>query len=318
MMKELGVGTLPELEARIHSLSMSPGWVARNPPLLWKEMKSQFAPAHWKYREARDLMIQAAKELGTDRAERRNFLMRNPVQGNDFSTLRTLVCAYQTMLPGERAMSHRHAPHAMRVLLESNGAYSIVNGLKHPMASGDIVLTPGGYWHGHGHDGSDQAFWIDGLDVPLTHLLEPMYYEPFPKDVQVVTATVEESPMRFPWENTLSALEEKTPDEAGHFGPQIKLDTSSMPTITIEVMRWKKHWANQPYRHTANSIFVVMRGEGESCIDDRKIEWKFGDVVAAPAWSRIQHSSCDDSIVCCISDRQLMQMTAYYRIEAMH
>ena len=48
------------------------------------------------------------------------------------------------------------------------------------MESGDIVLTPGWHWHGHGHDGQEQAYWFDGLDVPLTHLLEPMFFEDHP------------------------------------------------------------------------------------------------------------------------------------------
>ena len=135
MVRELGAGTLPALEAKIASLNMSPGWLKRETPLLYAEMKSQFLPAQWKYAEARKLMVQAGKELGTDLAERRNFLMRNPVAGNDFATLRTIVCAYQTVLSGETAMSHKHAPHALRILLESNGAYSIVNGHKHPMNS---------------------------------------------------------------------------------------------------------------------------------------------------------------------------------------
>ena len=317
MARELGVGSLPELEARIDSLSMSPGWVVREPPLLWKETRSRFLPARWKYAEAKDLMVHAAQALGTDKAERRNFLLRNPVAGNDFATLRTLVCAYQTMLPGEKAISHRHAPHAMRVLLESNGAYSVVNGLKHPMNSGDIVLTPGGAWHGHGHEGSEQAFWLDGLDVPLTHLLEPMYYEPFPVEMEAVTGVAEHSPMRFPWDQTLQRLAHAAGNGGEHFGTRIQLDTSCMPTITLEVMQWKKRWVSRPYRHTANAIFVVMRGCGESSVADATFAWQFGDVFAAPAWSRMQHTAADDSVVCCISDRQLMELAAYYRFEAL-
>lgn len=317
MVRELGAGTLPVLEARIASLSMSPGWLKRDIPLLYPEMKSQFAPAQWKYQEARALMVQAAKELGTDQAERRNFLMRNPVSGNDFATLRTIICAYQTMLGGETAMSHKHAPHALRVMLESNGAYSIVNGHRHPMDSGDIVLTPGGAWHGHGHDGADQAFWIDALDIPLTHLLEPMYYQPHPDKWEPVLRAVEHSPMRFAWNDTLERLKGAAADETGHFGPGIALDTSSMPTLTLKVNEWKKGWSNRPFRHTANVVYVVMRGHGSSVIGDQPFQWRFGDAIAAPAWSRIEHQASEDSIVCCISDEQLMRWTGYYRLEAM-
>ena len=317
MVRELGAGSLPALEARIESLNMSPGWLKREVPIVYPEMKSAFVPAQWKYSDARALMVQAGKDLGTDLAQRRNFVMRNPTPGNDFATLRTIICAYQTVLSGETAMSHKHAPHALRVLLESDGAYSIVNGHKHPMNSGDIVLTPGGSWHGHGHEGADQAFWIDGLDVPLTHLLEPMYYKPHPDGWEPVAQVVEQSPMRFAWKDTLEKLKVAVPDDAGHFGRSIALDTSMMPTLTLKVCEWKKGWTNRPFRQTANVVYVVMRGSGSSTIGGQRFDWNFGDAIAAPAWHRTEHHASEDSVVCCLSDEQLMRWTHYYRLEAM-
>ena len=318
MVRELETGALPELEASIASLNMTPGWIKREVPLLWKEMQSEFVPAQWRYTQTRKLMQQAAKEIGTDLAERRNFVMRNPIPGNDFAVLRTMICAYQTMLPGEKAMSHRHAPHAMRVMLESNGAYSIVNGHRHPMDSGDIVLTPGGCWHGHGHEGSEQAFWVDGLDVPLTHLLEPMFYEPHPARWESVTNNERLSPMRFAWADTVQGLKNSSTDSAGHFGKTMPLDTSAcMPTLTLKVCSWQKGWSNRPYRHTANAVYVVMQGSGTSTIGESHFDWSFGDVIAAPGWSRVEHHASEKSVLCCISDEQLMQWTRYYRLEAM-
>ena len=318
MAMELATGTLPELEARIASLNMTPGWIKREVPLVWKEMQSQFVPIQWKYVQARELMQQAAKALGTDVAERRNFVMRNPIPDNDFSILRTIICAYQTMLPGETAMSHRHSSHAMRVMLESNGAYSIVNGHRHPMDSGDIVLTPGGYWHGHGHDGMEQAFWVDGLDVPLTHLLEPVFYDPHPLRWEPVTCETPCSPMRFAWADTLRNLKNAPEDRTGHFGKTILLDTSScMPTLTLKVCSWQNGWSSRPYRHTANMVYVVMEGSGSSTIGERTFDWHFGDVIAAPGWNRVAHHASENSVLCCISDEQLMRWTRYYRHEAM-
>ena len=318
LVRALATGTLPELEATIASLNMTPGWIKRQIPLVWKEMQSQFIPAQWEYARARELMQEAAKALGTDVAERRNFVMRNPIPDNDFSILRTLICAYQTMLPGETAMSHRHSSHAMRVMLESNGAYSIVNGHKHPMNSGDIVLTPGGCWHGHGHEGIEQAFWVDGLDVPLTHLLEPMFYDPHPQQWEPVTYEARHSPMRFAWADTVEGLKNAADDSTGHFGKTLLLDTSScMPTLTLKVCGWQKGWSSRPYRHTANVVYVVMQGSGNSTIGERSFDWHFGDVIAAPGWCRIAHHANEDSVLCCISDEQLMRWTRYYRHEAM-
>ena len=120
--------------------------------------------------------------------------MRNPAPGTNFETTRTLVCAYQMILPGEVAPSHRHSSHALRVIVDGKGSFSIVNGQKMPMETGDVVLTPGWCWHGHGHDGSAPAYWFDGLDVPLTHLLEPMFYQEYPQKYENVERVVASSP----------------------------------------------------------------------------------------------------------------------------
>lgn len=317
MVRELEAGSLPSLEANAAQLSLHPGWIRASTPLLWNPMQSVFVPHHWKYADAKSLMIEAGRMLGTDVAERRNFIMRNPIPGNDFATLRTIICAYQTMLPGEQAMSHRHTPHAMRVLLESNGAYSIVNGHKHPMNSGDIVLTPGGYWHGHGHEGNEQAFWLDGLDVPLTHLLEPMFYEPHPQQWEPVVNDSPQSPMRFAKADIAQALQHAAQDEHGFFGPTVPLDTSSMPTLTLKVHSWQRGWQSRPMRQTVNTVYVVMQGSGTSLIGERRMDWSFGDVITVPGWNRVEHHAHEDSLVCSISDEQLMRWALYYRQEAL-
>ncbi|MBT5192177.1 MAG: cupin domain-containing protein, partial [Rhodospirillaceae bacterium] len=168
------VGTLEELYDHLGTMDMTPGWTKRDEPILYAEPTTSFKPIHWRYAECEKALDAAGRLINTELAERRNLVMRNPVDGNDIATTRTLVCAYQMILPGEKARSHRHAPHAFRVIIDGKGSFSTVDGEKTPMETGDIVLTPGWSWHGHGHDGDQPAYWFDGLDVPLNHLLEPM------------------------------------------------------------------------------------------------------------------------------------------------
>jgi gentisate 1,2-dioxygenase len=310
--------SLGSIDALIHELgerNMTPGWVPRPQPILYPTMRSVFVPAHWRYEEAKAAMASAGRLIGTDLAERRNFVLRNPIPGNDTATLRTLICAYQSILPGEHARSHRHAPHALRVILDSRGSYSIVDGVKHPMETGDIVLTPGWSWHGHGHDGDAQAIWFDGLDVPLTQLLEPMFFEEHPQGWEAVETVTEISPMRFQWADTQAALAKAAGDP--HFGATITLPAPTMPTIALEVHRWDRGWQNRPYRHAANMVYVVMQGAGHSRIGENRFEWTFGDVLAAPAWSRIEHHAAEDTVMFCMSDRELMRWAHYYRFEAL-
>jgi len=308
--------SLDELLAAIGTRNLTPGWIPRATPIFWDEMKSAFVPAHWRYAEAKAAMQSAARLIGTDLAERRNLVMRNPIPGNNFETLRTLVCAYQTMLPGEKARSHRHTSHALRVMLEARGSYSVVNGEKYPLESGDIVLTPGWCWHGHGHEGAEQAYWFDGLDIPLTHLLEPVFFEPHPQEFEPVRSSVMHSPMRFPWADTQSAIKGASSDAAGHFGRTIDLPAPLMPTITTRVHAWQAGWSNRPYRHAANTVYLVMQGHGRSTIGDDTFDWEFGDTIAAPAWSRIEHRSAADSVLFAMSDENLMRWTGYYRLAA--
>jgi gentisate 1,2-dioxygenase len=310
--------SLEDLVQQIGERDLLPGWVPRGPQTpLAATMHSRFVPAHWRYAEAKAAMQAAGRLIGTDLAERRNFVMRNPIPGNDIATLSTLVCAYQSILPGEKARSHRHSPHALRVILEARGSYSVVNGDKHPMESGDIVLTPGGCWHGHGHDGGEQAYWFDGLDVPLTHLLETMRFEDHPDKYEKIEKTSERSPMRFAWADTLQGLERAPEDSNGCFGKTLELPAPTMPTMALRVHGWPKNWRNRPYRHLANTVYVVMRGQGRSTVEGKSFDWQFGDAIAAPSWSRIEHQASEDSVVFSMSDEPVMRWSRYYRFETL-
>ena len=44
------------------------------------------------------------------------------------------------------------------------------------MLRGDLILTPTGLWHEHGHDGDEPVVWLDVLDLPLVHYMEASYH----------------------------------------------------------------------------------------------------------------------------------------------
>jgi gentisate 1,2-dioxygenase len=316
------IDSVDELIAAIAEHNCVPGWTDHQPPLMWSTPRSALKPAHWQYERMRPALVAAGRVIGTDQAERRNFILRNPAPGNQFATTRTLVGAYQSILPGERARSHKHAPHALRVILESRGSYSVVNGMKHSMETGDIVLTPGGHWHGHGHEGEVQAFWFDCLDIPLVHLLEPMAAREHPGGWEKDVVDCQNSAMRFAWKDTearLNALDASgsaTADPAyGMFGTTYTLDAPDMPTIDIKVHRVAAGWQGSAYRHNASSIYVVLQGQGRSEIGDQTFDWKFGDVMAAPMGVRLRHSAEHASVVVELTDEKLMRYCRFYERE---
>ncbi|MEJ7930040.1 cupin domain-containing protein [Ramlibacter sp. AN1015] len=315
------VTSVDQLVQRIAQEHCTPGWIRHERPLMWARPRSTFVPAHWQYARIKPALQAAGRVIGTDQAERRNFILRNPIEGNDFGTTRTLIGAYQSILPGERARSHRHSPHALRVILESRGSYSVVNGRKHPMESGDIVLTPGGSWHGHGHDGAEQAYWFDCLDIPLVHLLEPMSSEEHPQGWEPEVIDEPSSPMRFAWADTQRALDAQAasdaPAQSRLFGTTIELAAPSMPTIGIKVHRMAPGWEGAPYRHNASSIFVVLQGRGTSTVGSSTFAWHFGDVIAAPMAVELRHRADEAAVIVELTDEKLMRTCGYYRLEAL-
>ena len=103
---------LEDLYAALTPLDMTPGWIERKQPILWEQPDTPFEVMHWRYEECKAALDAAGRLINTDLAERRNLILRNPVEGNNIATTKTLINAYQMILPGEEARPHRHAPHA--------------------------------------------------------------------------------------------------------------------------------------------------------------------------------------------------------------
>jgi gentisate 1,2-dioxygenase len=181
------------------------------------------------------------------------------------------------------------------------------------MESGDIVLTPGNHWHGHGHDGDEQAYWFDCLDLPLVQLLETMDVEEYPGGWEPDVRRVEASPMRIRSDEILSGLDRAPRDTL--LGTTLDCTSALMPTISIFVRRWERGWNHAPYRHRANEIHVVLQGSGRSQIGSESFEWAFGDVFTAPMGVRICHEALQDAVVVTLSDEGLLRYCRFYERE---
>jgi gentisate 1,2-dioxygenase len=309
--------TLDALYEAAGAVNFTPGWVPRKKPILWKEPQSEFVPAHWTYEDAKAGLDAAGHLIDVALAERRNLVMRNPARGATFETSRTLVCAYQMILPGEHAASHRHSSHALRVIIDGKGSYSVVDGEKMPMETGDVMLTPGWCWHGHGHDGDKPAYWFDGLDVPLTHLLEPMFFQEHPQKHEKIERLVQTSPFRFTREDIARRLDAAKADGEGFHGPCATLEAPSMPPMGLTMERLASGTKTRRYRTTANTIFHIMEGTGETRVGDEHYSWQRGDTIVAPAWCAISHRATSDAQLFKMSDEPLLRFANYYRFEAL-
>lgn len=296
--------SLEQLYPLLAERSISAGW-NKPEPAMWPQPKKNFLPFHWHYSDAAAAFEAASRLVSTEQAERRNLILVNPIPGNIYSTLRTLVVAYQTILPGETARSHRHSPNALRLVLDAGGgAYTIVNAKQIPMHEGDVVLTPSGSWHGHGHDGKSPATWIDYLDVPLVQLLEPIFFEPHPAGVEKPERVTPESPFIFSFAATEARLAQAQAD--ARFGRQIELGSPALKTMALHMMQLEPGTDTTPVHTTANNVYTVIRGEGRTVIDGETFAWQRGDVIAAPAWRPHHHRAQSDAVLFRVTDAPVM------------
>ena len=292
---------------------MAPGW-NKPTPSLWPEPQKTFPPAHWRYAEAKAALDAAGRLMTTADAERRNLVLVNPTPTNAYATTRTLVVAYQMILPGERARTHRHSPNALRLVLDAEAdAATVVEGERLGMLPGDVVLTPGWCWHGHENTGRAPAYWLDYLDVPLVQALEPMFFEPYPGDDQPITGTPARSPFVFPWRETERALARVAPDPAGQFGRQVRLVTPALRTIGLFMLGLETGARTKPVQTTANNIYSVVRGRGETLVDGERFEWSRGDVVVAPAWRPHEHHADEDAVLFRVTDAPVLEALGFLR-----
>lgn len=306
-----------ELEALYRDfadLNMEGGWHRRF-PALWPEPRRNFLPHVWHYADVKPILDRAGELIDTQQAERRNLTMFNPVEGNIYSTVRTIVAAYQMIKPGEVARAHRHTPNALRLILDGRGTSTVVDGKEVEMRPGDVLLTPSWAWHSHANHGDTQCYWMDFLDVPLVHLLEPMFYEPHPNGVEPDVETLAEAPIAFRWEDTLAKLDAESRARPGE--PAIvELGPAQLDTIALHMIRIGAGSATRPLRTTANIIFAAVEGSGVAEVDGQPFAWSRGDTIAIPAWRPFRLLADSEAVLLRVSDEPVMRKLGWLRSEA--
>ena len=309
-------GSLDELYRQLAPLCMGAGW-AKPTPSLWAEPKKIFNPHCWSYAKAKGALDAAGRLINTELAERRNLILQNPVEG--YATSRTIVAAYQMIMPGEKARSHRHTPNALRLIIDAEpGAYTVVNGQKLSMLPGDVVLTPNWCWHGHGNEGKACAYWLDVLDVPLVQLLEPMFFEPHPDEFEKEIVVPSDSALHFPWAQTRHRLSEAAARANGQ-AAEIALgepDTPAFDTMALSMIELKAGQAIAPRKAMANNVLGVVQGAGTTEVEGETLSWNRGDVIAVPAWREHVHRSEEGAVLFRATDEPVMRKLGFWREDA--
>ena len=231
----------PDYVQALAALNLVPLWPSLRALLPPEKPRPNTRATHWAYRDIRPLLLRAGTLTPIEKAERRVLVLANPGHGLDkMQASAAIYLGMQLLLPGEWAPSHRHTPNAVRMVVEGEGAWTTVDGEKCPMRRGDLILTPTGLWHEHGHDGTEPVVWLDVLDLPLVHYLEASYHvngtrqtvRPGQGDRGYAAGGMVPSPafgrsahpypmLRYPWEQARAALCALAADQPGLEAVQI-------------------------------------------------------------------------------------------------
>lgn len=335
------LGTLEELPQdyrdAMTAAGVAPLWPLMRNLLPHGQPKPVTRPGHWSFETLRPLLLRAGELTPVEKAERRVLVLSDPGRGvGAMQATGSIYVGLQLLLPGETAPAHRHTPSAARIIVEGTGGFTVVDGEKLPMAVGDLVLTPGGDWHDHGHEGTEPVVWLDALDIPVIVNLEGSYAVESDLQAQrnrpdaslveyaaagMVPSRSRNQParryplMRFPWARAEAALRELAkwadgPVEMDYVNPETGEDV--LPTMGFTAMMLRAGEVQRPPVRSSSAVFHVVSGRGRSTIDGETIDWGPKDTFSAPVFAAIDHAAQSEAFLIRIHDRPLQEKLNYY------
>ena len=314
MTTELGrLDDLPaDYIAAMRAQNLVPLWPNLRALLPPTQPRAKTQPVSWAYRAIKPLLLQAGELTPIEKAERRVLVLANPGHGlENMQASPAMYLGLQLLLPGEWAPAHRHTPNAVRLIVEGEGAYTTVNGEKCVMARGDLILTPTGQWHEHGHDGDQPVVWLDVLDLPLVYYLEASYHingerqaitpergdQRYAQGGMVPSIDFERSgkpyPMlRYPWAAARAALTTLADQQPGLASVQITYTNPETGGHAQNILGFYAQMLRPgqtlglPLRSPA-MVFHVIEGAAELQVDNTHLPLDEADTACAPGFSRI-------------------------------
>jgi gentisate 1,2-dioxygenase len=306
----------PDYVAQMRALNLVPLWPSLRGVLPPHRPRPQTRATAWAYKDIKPLLLKAGELTPIEKAERRVLVLANPGHGLDkMQASAAMYLGMQLLLPGEWAPSHRHTPNAVRMVVEGEGAWTTVDGEKCPMSRGDLILTPTGLWHEHGHDGTEPVIWLDVLDLPLVYYMEASYHINGSRQQQVpgrgdraytrgglLPTPVFERELarrgkaypllRYPWVDAraaLLALAEDRPDQDAvqvtYANPETGAHAENILGFYALMLR-PGQTLSLPVRSPA-MVFHVIEGGAEVAVDDQRFALAEADTCCAPGYTPV-------------------------------
>jgi gentisate 1,2-dioxygenase len=342
------LGTIEELPPDYRD-----GLTAKNLAPIWPLMRAilphdkpdrRTVPVLWRYRDLRPDLLKAGELTPIEKAERRVLALANPGLGiENMQATPSIFIGLQLILPGETAPNHRHSPSAVRMVIEGSGGYTVVQREKCPMEKGDLILTPSGLWHQHGHDGTGPVVWLDALDLPIVRALEASYaIEGEPQQVRnepdssqsryrraglvpyrSLDARRTRYPLlRFPWRevrDALVALAEVTPKgelvQLAYINPETGREC--MPVLGFSAIMLRRGETVAAPRRSASAVLHIIDGEGEAEIDGVTLNFADSDTLAVPTHAKVllaNRKTRSPAFLFQIDDAPLQRKCGFYEV----
>ena len=309
------LGTLDELPrdyvAELTRANLVPLWPSLRALLPPQAPRTATLPAHWRWTAIRPLLLRAGELTPMEKAERRVLVLANPGRGLDnLQASATIYLGMQLVLPGETAPSHRHTPNAARIVVEGEGAVTLVDGEACAMEPGDLILTPTGQWHEHRHTGKVPVIWLDVLDLPLMVYLDVSYavegtsQTAHPPDYGYAAGGL--APLahgqraqgaypllRYEWRRTRDALqalagssEAGAPVQLAYVNPET--GGECLNTLAFAALLLRPGEEIVLPRVSAARVFHAVEGSGDAQVNDTAIAFEHADTFCAPGLATVR------------------------------
>jgi len=330
-----------DFRATLKKTSVSPLWDVMA-ALVTPSPKPRAIPYVWSYDTLRPQLMEAGKRITAEQAERRVLILENPGTDGDHTITDAMYAGLQLVLPNETAPVHRHTQSALRFVLESDSAWTSVDGEPVKMSAFDLVLTPSWRWHEHG-GATSPTIWLDGLDIPIVQRFSAGFaeregnvpatddavsgrtraaYGANLKPVTTHNADTETPLFHFPyavWSESLAEYAAKVPVDP-HRGWTLEFTNprngeSVMRTISAFVTMVPPGMTTKPRRQTAGAVYAGVSGQGRLVMDGAPLVLGPRDVAAVPSWAalEIENTSDEPLIVFSYSDRACHEKLGFWK-----
>ena len=343
MSKLQSAADLPkEYLSALTSINLQPLWPSLRTLISHGTPTRSSVPVHWRYPQVRELLMQAGDLTPIEKAERRVLVLCNPGLGIDnLQATPSIYVGLQLILPGEDAPNHRHSPSAIRLIVEGAGGFTTVEGERLPMEPGDLILTPSGLWHEHGHTGSEPVIWMDALDLPLIYYLEtsqaqeaPLQHAPVRLDSSQTKfrragllpydQLHDHNPypmLRYPWKETREALTELASATDRDWLVQLAYinpvtGQECLPILGFSALMLRPGENADLGRRTCSAVTHVVEGHGSCEIDDSDFDWNPHDMTVIPPHASCtlrNHSSSSPAFLFIVDDAPMHRKLGFYR-----